>query len=95
MEEVYRERKVGYELGPSDEKEQEDDTVSKSAFRVSQHHQSRAWTYHIKLFSIHTSPSIHPTVTSPRKLRQLSRRSKLTSLPATRAVKRMRMAAHA
>ena len=54
-----------------------------------------AYTYHIKLFNIQTRPSIQPPVTSPRKLRQLRSRSSEISLPATRAVNRMRTLAHA
>jgi hypothetical protein len=52
-------------------------------------------TYQMRLLSTHTSPRVQPTVVSPRKLRQFSRRSVLTSFPATMAVKTIRTAAHA
>jgi hypothetical protein len=42
--------------------------------------------YAVNEFSNQTSPSIHPTVVSPLKLRQLSTKSKLKCLPATSAV---------
>lgn len=48
----------------------------------------------MRLFNTHTSPSVHPTVVSPRKVRQLNTRSVLTSFPATSAVKTIRIAAH-
>jgi len=53
----------------------------------------RMKTTHIRLLSIQTSPSVHPTVVSPLRLRQLSNRSRLTSFPATSAVKMMRIEA--
>jgi hypothetical protein len=46
-----------------------------------------------KLFNIHTRPSIHPIVVSPRKLFQLKMRSREKTVPATRVVKRMRAVA--
>lgn len=42
--------------------------------------------YPINEFSNQTTPSIHPTVVSPLKPRQLSTKSKLKCLPATSAV---------
>lgn len=45
--------------------------------------------YPNKEFKSHTSPSIHPTVVSPLRLRQLSTRSKLKCFPATSAVNRI------
>lgn len=52
----------------------------------------RGWErYPINEFNSQTSPNIHPTVVSPLKLLQLSTISKLKCLPATSAVKRIRM----
>ena len=42
--------------------------------------------YPTKLSSIQTNPSVHPTVVSPRKLRQLSTKSSENGLPATSTV---------
>jgi hypothetical protein len=44
---------------------------------------------------IQQRPSIHPVVTSLRTVRQLRRESAVTSLPATRVVKRIKAAATA
>ena len=55
----------------------------------------RGRTYAINEFNNHTNESIHPTVVSPRKERQLNTRSRLKLRPATRAVKRMRAVATA
>jgi hypothetical protein len=46
-----------------------------------------------KLFSIHTSANVHPTVVSPRRLRQLNSKSSLTCLPATSAVNTIKIVA--
>lgn len=51
--------------------------------------------YLVRLFSIQMSPRVQPTVVSPRSVSQLNSRSRLTSLPATRAVKTMSTPAHA
>jgi len=48
-----------------------------------------------RLFSTQTRPRVHPIVVSPRRLCQPNKRSVLTSLPATSAVKTIRMPAHA
>ena len=62
-------------------------------------HVCKGWyfdaAYLVRLFSIQTSPKVQPTVVSPRNVSQLQIRSKLISLPATRAVKTMSSAAHA
>lgn len=49
----------------------------------------------MKLFRSHTTPSIHPTVVSPRKVRQLSTMSSEKCRPATSAVKRIKPVATA
>ena len=50
--------------------------------------------YLVRLFRIHTSPSVHPTVVSPRSVAQSKTKSRLNSDPATSAVKRMSTEAH-
>jgi hypothetical protein len=49
--------------------------------------------YPIKLFNSQTTPNIHPTVVSPRRLLQLSTKSREKRLPATSAVNRIRAVA--
>lgn len=51
--------------------------------------------YLVRLFSIQMSARVQPTVVSPRRVSQLNSKSRLTSLPATRAVKTMSTPAHA
>lgn len=51
-------------------------------------------TYPRKLSNNQHSPSVHPTVVSPLKVRQLSTISALNSFPATSVVNRIRTVAH-
>ena len=45
--------------------------------------------YSRKLSSIQHNPSVHPTVVSPRRLRQLSTRSSENDLPAASVVNKI------
>lgn len=90
---------VGNQLGPGDEQQQgyHSDSELAKLFQVITESQ-KLWfleTYKTRLFRIQATPSIHPTVTSPLKLRQLKSRAGRTGRPATSAVKMMRMQAEA
>ena len=60
---------------------------------VGDEEEERERTYAMRELSIHTTPSIHPIVTSTRRLFQLKSSSSLIGATATRAVKSMRMPA--
>lgn len=94
MNEVYGQRKVQYELRTGDEQKYEDNAVIESVnVCVPSGYMYEA--HQVRLFNTQTSPNVQPTVVSPRRLRQLNNKSTLTSLPATRAVNIMRIAAQA
>ncbi|KAI9654886.1 MAG: hypothetical protein M1831_005255 [Alyxoria varia] len=92
VQQVYRKGKVGYQFRPRNEEKKEYDTMNASQSR----HVKRAWsggnadatyTHVTRLFNIHTSANIHPSVISPRKVSQPSTNPTLSCLPAARAVK--------
>lgn len=72
-------------------------TLGERSISISNEHQvqigENITTYPMELLSSQTKLSVHPTVVSPRRLRQLSIRSKEKAVPATSAVNRMRMVA--
>ena len=94
VDEVNRKRKIEDKLGACNEEKDENGAGEVSARSV-EHGVGRSQAYQVRLFKTQTRPRVQPTVVSPRRLRQLNKRSVLISLPATRAVKMMRTAAQA
>ena len=90
MDEMQCESKIRDQFAPGYEEEDSDDSDRDVRYaRERQDIKGLFSIYPRKESSIQTRPSIHPTVVSPRKLRQLSTKSKLKCAPATRAVNRM------
>lgn len=93
MDKVYRKGEVEDEFRACDQQENENNTVERlGIMRLSM---MILGAYQVMLFNTQTRPSVHPTVVSPRKLRQLNKRSVFISLPKTSAVNRIRTPAHA
>ena len=94
MDEMDSEGEIKHELRARYQEENEDGTgIRQQGARVEV--DVDVVTYLVRLFSIQMSPRVQPTVVSPRRVSQLNSRSRLTSLPATRAVKTMSTPAHA
>lgn len=89
---MYGQSEIGDEFRPRNKEKERNGTAVATGISFIILHTSKenqAGTNPMKAFNIHSSPSIHPTVVSPRKLCQLKMRSSVNVRPATSTVKRI------